>query len=81
MSLEILIDFFMWCTLINGVILLIWGLIYMFIPDLMYRAQSNWFQVSRENYNSLSYLLLGLFKIFYIFFNLVPFLALSFLVE
>lgn len=45
-------------------------------PDLMYRTQSKFFPISRETFNVAIYSFLGLFKIFFLLFNLVPYLAL-----
>lgn len=46
------------------------------IPDCVYRTQNRWFPLPRETFNVLIYSLLGLFKIFFLVFNLVPYLAL-----
>lgn len=69
-------DFFMWCSIINGGLLILWTLFMMFAPDLVYRTQSRWFPIPRETFHVLIYAFLGLFKIFFLFFNLVPYLAL-----
>ncbi len=67
----------MWCTLINGGLLLFWITIYLLIPELVYQSQRKWFVIPRETFDILMYAFLGLFKIFYILFNLVPYIALS----
>ncbi len=48
----------------------------MFAPDLLYRMQSKWFPISRETFNVVIYSFLGLFKIVFLVFSLVPYLAL-----
>jgi hypothetical protein len=73
---QMLTRFFMWCTIINGGLLLLWTTVYMLAPDLTYRTQSKWFAFSRETFDVVYYSFLGLFKIFYIIFNVVPFIAL-----
>ncbi|MGB5339471.1 MAG: DUF6868 family protein, partial [Gammaproteobacteria bacterium] len=75
-DLQSLTDFFRWCTLINGALLLFWTLWLLAAPDLVYRLQSKWFPIPRETYNVVMYAFLGAFKIFFIVFNLVPYLAL-----
>ena len=45
-------------------------------PDLVYRTQSKWFPIPREIYNVVMYSFLGLFKIVFIVFNVVPYVAL-----
>lgn len=76
MNLETLTSFFMWCTIINGGLLIYSSLWIMLAPDFTYRIQSRWFPISRENFNIVIYCFLGLFKIFFFFFSLVPWLAL-----
>lgn len=48
MNLPMLTNFFMWCTLINGGILLLWTGIYFLAPELLYRTPKRWFTGSRE---------------------------------
>jgi hypothetical protein len=76
MTVTTLTAFFMWCTLINGGLLLFWSLMVMLTPDLVYRLQSRWFPLSREQFTVVIYAFLGLFKILFIVFSLVPYLAL-----
>ena len=76
MDSRTLTAFFMWCTIINGSILLLWALLFMIAPDWLYRMQTRRFPIARETYTSIMYCLLGAFKIFYLFFNLVPYTAL-----
>ncbi|MES9938023.1 MAG: DUF6868 family protein [Sedimenticola sp.] len=76
MDVQTLTSFFMWCTIINGGLLLFWSLALMTAPDLVYRTQSRWFPIPRETFNVVIYGFLGLFKVFFLVFNLVPYLAL-----
>ncbi len=48
----------------------------MFAPNFVYRLQRRCFPVPRESYDIAMYALPGAFKIFYILFNVVPYLAL-----
>ena len=66
----------MWCAIINGGILILWTLFCGFAPDLVYRTQNGLFPLPRETFNLIIYSFLGLFKIIFLFFNLVPYLAL-----
>jgi hypothetical protein len=43
---------------------------------LVYRMQSKWFPISRETFNVVIYSFLGLFKIVFLVFNLVPYVVL-----
>ena len=76
MDIQTLTSFFMWMTIINGGLLLYWMMFCVFAPDLVYRMQSWWFPLPRETYNVVIYAFLGGFKMFFIVFNLVPYLAL-----
>ncbi|MEW8692299.1 MAG: DUF6868 family protein [Candidatus Thiodiazotropha endolucinida] len=76
MNIQLITDFFMWCTLINGGLLFLWTLFILFAPELVYKTQSRWIAISRANFDLAIYLFLGFFKLFFIFFNLIPFLAL-----
>ncbi len=68
--------FFMWCTILNGILLVFWAIFILLAPDWVYRLQNVWFPITRENFNLLIYSFMGLFKIFFLVFNLVPYLAL-----
>ncbi|SPD75200.1 conserved hypothetical protein [uncultured Desulfobacterium sp.] len=77
MNIQTLIRFFMWCTILNGCVLILWTFFTMVAPDLMYRIQSKWFPVPRETFNVVIYSFLGLFKIVFLVFNVVPYVALQ----
>ncbi len=76
MEIQTLTTFFMWCTVMNGALLALWIVMLLFAPDWMYRTQSGWLPISREIFDVAMYCFLGAFKIMFLFFNLVPYLAL-----
>jgi hypothetical protein len=76
MDVQALTTFFMWCTIINGSLLLFWVTICVLVPDILYRTQSKLFPLPRETFTVVLYSFLGLFKIFFLIFNVVPFVAL-----
>ena len=76
MDLQTLTRFFMWCTIINGGLLVLWSVFFLFAPDLVYWTQKKWFPVPRETFTLVMYLFLGLFKILFLVFNVVPYVAL-----
>ncbi len=76
MDIQTLTTFFMWCTIINGGVFLWTAALSVFAPDLMYRLQSKWFPIPRETFNVLSYSYIGLFKIVFLVFNVVPYVTL-----
>jgi hypothetical protein len=69
-------QFFMWCTLINFVLLLISAGFLMFYRDMVYRIHSKFFSIRRDAFDTAIYCFIGLFKILWVALNLVPWLAL-----
>ena len=76
MDIRVLKEFFMWCTVINGSLLILWVTMCLVAPDLVYRTQNKWFPIPRETFNVVIYWFLGLFKILFLVFNFVPYVAL-----
>ena len=67
--------FFMWCSIINGALLVLSFLICSLAGDWIYGMHSKWFPISREAFNVAIYSFIGLYKIFFWVFNLVPYIA------
>ncbi len=76
MDIGVVRAFFMWCTILNGALLVLSFLICVFAGDWVYRMQSKWFPIRREAFNVAIYSFLGVFKMFVLVFNLVPYVAL-----
>ena len=76
MDIETLTSFFMWCTLLNGALLIGSAVMCACAADFIYRLHSRWFSMSREHFTVLLYAWLGLFKIGFFIFSVVPFVAL-----
>ena len=76
MDIQALTRFFMWCTIINGAMLVLSAIMIMLAQDFVYRKHSKWFTIPRETFNVAIYSFLGFFKIVFIVFNLVPYVAL-----
>ena len=76
MDIQTLTMFFIWCTILNGVLLALWSIISLLVPDSVYRMHSKCFPMPRDTFNVVLYSFLGLFKIFFLFFNVVPCAAL-----
>lgn len=76
MDIQTLKTFFMWCTIMNGGLLACWTMMCITAPDLVYRTQNKWFPMPKETFTVVIYSFLGLFKIFFLMFNLVPYVAL-----
>ena len=68
--------FLMWCTIINGALLIVSFLICACAGDWVHRMHSRWFPISREAFNVAIYSFIGVYKMFVLGFNLVPYVAL-----
>jgi len=67
--------FFMWCTIINVLLLTLSLLVCAYAGDWIYGIHSKWFPISREAFNVALYCFLALYKIFVMVFNFVPWIA------
>ena len=76
MDLEMLTRFFMWCTILNGGLFVLWVVMVMAVPNLVYRTQKLWFPLPRETFDVIMYSFLGGFKLVFLVFNVVPLVAL-----
>jgi len=76
MTIQTLTTFFMWCTIMNGALLVLWTIMLISVPNLVYRLHSKWFPIPRETFDVVIYSFLGMFKIFFMIFNVVPYVAL-----
>ena len=76
MDINALQRFFMWCTIINGAWFVFAAMICVFAADWVFRMQSKWFPISRDAYNVVIYSFFALFKIVFVVFNVVPYVAL-----
>ncbi len=76
MDIQTATAFFMWCTIINGALLLLSATVCMAAPDWVYRMHTRWFSVPREAFNVAIYSIFGFYKIVVVVFNVVPYVAL-----
>ena len=76
MDIHILCVFFMWCTIINAGFLVFSSLILAFAGEWIYRLHAKLFPMPRETFNAVIYSFIGLYKIVFLVFNLVPYMAL-----
>ncbi len=76
MNIQKVTAFFMWCTIINGGLLILSVIIGITGLDWVYSIQGKLFQIPREALNVAYYLFLGLYKIIWLVFNAVPYVAL-----
>jgi hypothetical protein len=70
-------DFFLWCTLINYGILLLWFMAFVFAREPIQSLHGRWFRLSAEQFDALHYGAMAVYKIGILLFNLVPWVVLS----
>lgn len=68
--------FFGWCLLLNGALLVFSSLVIRFAHAQVFWMHSDWVALNNETFNLAVYLLLGIWKLLVIVFNLVPYVAL-----
>ena len=76
MSLEVLRHFLLRCTLINYGILLVWFLVFTLARDWIQRVHGRWFRLSGDQFDTLHYAGMSIYKIGILLFNLVPYITL-----
>lgn len=76
MDSEKLTAFFLWCSIINGALLIFSIILLIAVPDFVYTMHGKLFSLPREAFNGIVYWFLGIYKIFFLTFNLVPYVAL-----
>ena len=76
MNIQKLATFFMWCTIINGGLLILATIMGIIGHDFIYSVQGKLFQIPREALNVAYYSFLGLYKIIWLVFNAVPYVSL-----
>jgi hypothetical protein len=76
MSLEIARSAFLWCTVINYAVLLLWFLLYAAPHGLLFRLLGRWVRSTPEQFDTLNIAGMMLYKLGIMLFNLAPFVAL-----
>ena len=76
MDMQTLTTLFMWCTILNGGLLILSFLMVISVGDLAYKIHGSWFPMPRETYNAVLFSFIAIFKMLWLVFNVVPFLAL-----
>lgn len=76
MSIEVTRSFLLWCAVINYGILLVWFLVFVLAHDWLQRVHGRWFRLSQEQFDTLHYAGIALYKLGILIFNLVPWIAL-----
>jgi hypothetical protein len=76
MSVAIARGVLLWCTVINFGVLALWGLLMLTPHGWLHRLFARWFLISPEQFDTISFAVMLLYKVLVFVFNLVPFVAL-----
>ena len=76
MTTEVVMDMLIWSLFINMGLLLWWFGWFLFGHELIYRIHTKWFLLSRERFDAIHYSGMAIYKLFIVFFNLVPLITL-----
>lgn len=76
MTIELVRHVLAWCIIINMGILLWWFLFYTLANDWVYGFHGKWFKLSKEQFDTIQYVGMAVYKIGIILFNIVPYIAL-----
>ena len=77
MSIYDVRNFFMWCTIINAGLLILSFLVIWIFGKNICGKYSKLFDITEGQFNAAMFTFVGMFKIQWLVFNLVPFAALS----
>ena len=77
MSMEQLAEFIGWCTVINLVLLAFTGLCLMTLKNWMAKIHSGMFGLKREEAQKVYLQYLAVYKVAFLIFNFVPYVALK----
>ena len=81
MDIRTLKEFFLLCSLINYAILLIWFGAFIFARRGLHDLHSRWFRLSDEAFDVTMYAGMAVYKLMILVFALVPYIALTLIVN
>jgi hypothetical protein len=70
-----------WCTVINVVLMLVSWVIMLKLRAWAYSIHSKWFPITEQQFNVVVYSFFGLYKVLVIVFNIIPWIAISIVME
>jgi hypothetical protein len=76
MTIDLVRNAFMWCSIINMGLLLWWFLFITLAHDWVYQIHGKWFKLSVERFDTIHYAGIVFFKIAIFIFNIIPYIAL-----
>ncbi len=79
MTIEMLRNGLLWCSLINYGLLIVWFLLFVLPHEWMYRLYGRWFRLTAEQFDAVNFAGIVLYKVGIMLFNMVPYVALRLL--
>ena len=76
MSIEVIRGALLWCVIINFGLLAVWSLLFVLPHEWLYRLWGRWFRLSTEQFDTVNFAGIVLYKVGILLFNLVPYIAL-----
>lgn len=76
MSIDVVRTFFLWCAVINYLVLVVWFLLLVFPHQWLYRLWGKWFGLTAEQFDAINFGGIALYKVGILLFNLAPYIAL-----
>jgi len=74
--METLQEFLLWSAVINLGLLFISFFAFTLGRNLIYRFHGKWYDIPKENFNTIIYSVMAFYKIGILFFNIVPYIVL-----
>lgn len=76
MTIQVFKELILWTTVINYLVLIIWFGVFSFAHQWLYDLHKRWFKLSLEQFDTIHYTGMAIYKIGILLFNLVPLIAL-----
>ena len=76
MSIEAVRNALLWCTVINVAVLMVWSLLWALPHEWLYRLTIRSFHLTAEQFNTINFGGIVMYKLGILFFNLAPYFAL-----
>ncbi|NUN96721.1 MAG: hypothetical protein HUU16_11165 [Candidatus Omnitrophica bacterium] len=76
MDLQKLTKFFLWCTILNAGLLILWAVMLVTAMDWVYGLQTAFFPIPRDIFPIVMYAFIGFYKSLVLVFNVIPLVAL-----
>ncbi len=76
MTIDLVRNALMWCSIINMGLLLWWFLFFTLAHDWVYHLHGKWFKLTVERFDTIHYAGIAFFKICIFMFNIIPYVVL-----